>query len=710
MALTAAYPQALYFPYHVSRAALTKELKSSELAPGDESVAPRAAALRAMDKALSSPIIERLVAGLADLTHPHLRMQDLLKELVAKLEDGDGEGAAAAYRTERAAWIAERKGADGKDERGDMVISFAKQFVPMLDAVCGKDGDKLKVGAPALKPLRDAISRHMSADILRDWELQREQKAFRPHQDGSSPLKALSSFLALYQRSDAAAEGPLDFLELPGQYARDTPPQPSTHVRLEGFAPTLRTMASLRKPKCIVLHGSDQRDYRFLAKGGEDLRMDQRVQILFGSMGRALHAHAPASKRDLGLRTYAVLPLSEHVGIIEWVPDTETLKGLISKEAKVHPMGKGPKGEPCDEMAQGYYLTELYPRLKGDATDYLGKLNVRREKLAAKFTEIVEKVPADLLQRAVHKRSVSSEVYLAMRARFARSLATLTACMHILGIGDRHLDNFLLHTPTGNVVGIDFGHAFGSATYLLPVPELMGVRLTRQITTFLRPLDTPVLLKGHMEVTLEALRGRRVDLMRLLEVFLSEPIVDWEAQTRKLSAEQRNKLEAEAVTTQEGGAAALLVAGSAAPDAAARGGVSTGSGGAHGGAHGASSSSAAAAGRSASRPGSLAPGGTAVTLGFTRKWAHERLRAVECKLRGGNSAKLTLRDLEASNNGHVKKALASLEDVVLGPNGSRRREYAAENLTVAEQVDVLIEQATDPNILGRTWQGWAPWL
>ena len=114
--------------------------------------------------------------------------------------------------------------------------------------------------------------------------------------------------------------------------------------------------------------------------------------------------------------------------------------------------------------------------------------------------------------------------------------------------------------------------------------------------------------------------------------------------------------------------------------------------------------------RRAGRLGSLAPGGTAITLGFTRKWAHERLRAVECKLRGGNSARLTLRDLEASNNGHVKKALASLEDVVLGPNGSRRREYAAENLTVAEQVDVLIEQATDPNILGRTWQGWAPWL
>ena len=37
-----------------------------------------------------------------------------------------------------------------------------------------------------------------------------------------------------------------------------------------------------------------------------------------------------------------------------------------------------------------------------------------------------------------------------------------------------------LDLSTGRVIGIDFGHAFGSATYQLPVPELMGVRLTRQ--------------------------------------------------------------------------------------------------------------------------------------------------------------------------------------------------------------------------------------
>ena len=75
-------------------------------------------------------------------------------------------------------------------------------------------------------------------------------------------------------------------------------------------------------------------------------------------------------------------------------------------------------------------------------------------------------MPNDLLARAISELSVSPEAFLAMRGLFSRSLAALTACAHILGIGDRHLDNFLLSKATGQVIGIDFGHAFGSATYL----------------------------------------------------------------------------------------------------------------------------------------------------------------------------------------------------------------------------------------------------
>ena len=179
------------------------------------------------------------------------------------------------------------------------------------------------------------------------------------------------------------------------------------------------------------------------------------------------------------------------------------------------------------------------------------------------FDAVRAGVPADLLARAVHSLSVSAEVFLAMRATFARSLSALTVAMHALSIGDRHLDNFLLDTATGRVIGIDFGHAFGSATYLLACPELMGARLTPQLTGFLMPLDTPLLLKGHMTLALDALRRRRADLMRLMEVFLAEPIVDWEAQARRLSAEQRAKVEEEggAHLTQPPAAAAAVGGG-----------------------------------------------------------------------------------------------------------------------------------------------------
>lgn len=33
-----------------------------------------------------------------------------------------------------------------------------------------------------------------------------------------------------------------------------------------------------------------------------------------------------------------------------------------------------------------------------------------------------------------------------------------------------------------------------------------------------------------------------------------------------------------------------------------------------------------------------------------------------------------------------------------------------DGLAVEIQVKCLIDQATDPNILGRTWEGWEPWM
>ena len=38
------------------------------------------------------------------------------------------------------------------------------------------------------------------------------------------------------------------------------------------------SLQSLRVPKRITIRGDDEREYKFLVKGGEDLRLDQRIE------------------------------------------------------------------------------------------------------------------------------------------------------------------------------------------------------------------------------------------------------------------------------------------------------------------------------------------------------------------------------------------------------------------------------------------------
>ena len=709
--LATMYPQALYFPFQVSRGTLER----SDAVMNDPA---RRGALETMGAVLQSEEIARLIAAFGDTLHPSLRMSDLLKELLALLEGGEGDAAAELYVAERHRWMEPRKHGRGGDDRGWLLVAFCKEHAEVLKEVCGGDGSKLR-GNPraALKALRAQLRQgKLNGDKMRSWV------QTQTHESNRNELATYSAYLARYQRSEANASGRLAAIELPGQYAGDRPPQPETHVLIESIAPQLLLLSSLRMPKCLTLLGSDQREHHFLCKGGEDLRLDQRVQIMFGAMNRTLQAHAGAASRSLSMATYLVLPLSEQVGLIEWVGGTKTLRQLIidevaAREAAAATSGGGRGGGP-KKTASGFpgvldaahckYLAIYHP---GDSARYAAMAKTAaRPKLVEKFDEVRAGLPPDLLARAVAALSVSSEVYLSMRSTFARSLAALTACSHVLGIGDRHLDNFLLSLSSGRVVGIDFGMAFGAATYMLPVPEVMGVRLTRQLLSFLRPLDTGILLKAHMVHAVEALRARRADLMRLMEVFLSEPIVDWEAQTRRLNDEQRKRLESGGADAEEGTQPAhppsgrLSVDGRSASPAV--------------GSSNASAPSAVAA--SASRGGAscrggvgdgTASGGSGGGGSLTGAWAAARLHIVNCKLSGGNSAALTLRDLATSVQAEVKKPelQRALGEIVLGPEGSLRRSLPELGLSAEQQVDVLIEQATDPNVLGRTWQGWWPW-
>ena len=54
----------------------------------------------------------------------------------------------------------------------------------------------------------------------------------------------------------------------------------------------------------------------------------------------------------------------------------------------------------------------------------------------------------------------SSQAWHAAKMRYTRSVAMSSIVGHVLGIGDRHGSNILVHQKTGEVVHIDFGVVF----------------------------------------------------------------------------------------------------------------------------------------------------------------------------------------------------------------------------------------------------------
>jgi FKBP12-rapamycin complex-associated protein len=113
-------------------------------------------------------------------------------------------------------------------------------------------------------------------------------------------------------------------LAVPGTYVAGQPV-----VRIKSFHRVVDVMASKQKPRKAKIYGSDGHRYVFLLKGKEDLRQDERVMQVFGLVNALLSSDNDT--KSLQLTRYAVLPLSHNVGLVEWVPDCDTLHMLIKE-------------------------------------------------------------------------------------------------------------------------------------------------------------------------------------------------------------------------------------------------------------------------------------------------------------------------------------------------------------------------------------------
>ena len=90
----------------------------------------------------------------------------------------------------------------------------------------------------------------------------------------------------------------------------------------------------------------------------------------------------------------------------------------------------------------------------------------------------------------------------------------------------------------------------------------------------------------------------------------------------------------------------------------------------------------------------------------------KKIEIVKNKLTGIHPSVILARELRDSK--HARKPYCrKLTLLIGGPKGSTRETLVTakkQHLDIAEQVDCLIEQARDPQVLGRSWIGWGAFI
>ena len=225
-------------------------------------------------------------------------------------------------------------------------------------------------------------------------------------------------------------------------------------VTIAGMEDGVEVLRSLQVPKKVTLIGSDGAAYAFLAKPKDDLRKDSRMMEAAGVLNRLFAGDPRSRRRGLALRRFAVLPLTEDCGLVEWVPHTVGLRHCVQDVYAAEGL--------FDPATTNAAIKALYDAAAGQ----------RRK--ADLLQAVLERFPPRLHRWLLNKFPEPS-AWLNARLRFARGAAVWSVTGHVVGLGDRHGENILLDQASGDVVHVDFSCLFDKGL-TLEKPEVVPFR------------------------------------------------------------------------------------------------------------------------------------------------------------------------------------------------------------------------------------------
>lgn len=96
---------------------------------------------------------------------------------------------------------------------------------------------------------------------------------------------------------------------------------------------------------------------------------------------------------------------------------------------------------------------------------------------------------------------------------------------YVIGLGDRHGDNILIHSHTGEVTHVDFDCIFEKGAKL-KVPEIVPFRLTQNIMDAFGIFKEKGVFQRTCEVVLKVLRKNQSNILSFLYSFKNDPLIE----------------------------------------------------------------------------------------------------------------------------------------------------------------------------------------
>ncbi|KAI5137392.1 serine/threonine-protein kinase ATR [Nematocida ausubeli] len=257
--------------------------------------------------------------------------------------------------------------------------------------------------------------------------------------------------------------------------------------------------STLQRPKKIQALTSAGCYKSFLCKANDDLRKDAGFMDLNMLLNSLFQSNDKC--RAYNIRVYTVVPITEKMGIIEFVQNLSTLK------------------EMCVSL-----LPEVGVSLKEISEEYgfMKKISMLGEK---NLKEILKKVPP-IFPTYLLRTFMRPIEWLQARKRYTITYAVMNAVGYLMGLGDRHCENILFDEKTGETVHVDLNCIFDKA-YTLPVPETVPFRLTQNIVAAFGPTKEEGQYKLTLERVMKFLSINRDLIVANLLGFVHDPLGEW---------------------------------------------------------------------------------------------------------------------------------------------------------------------------------------